>query len=81
MLSLVAQTDGYIRIKKRQKCKFCVIRNGGMGHEFALELLLVGIKVLNHPKIIKYILYFKTVSLTNMYSMCPLLLSNRKMYT
>ena len=56
----------------------CGIRNGGMGHEFALELLLVGIKVLNHPKIIKYILYFKTVSLTNMYSMCPLLPSNRK---
>ena len=34
-----------------------------MGHELGLKFLLVGIKVLNHPKIIKYILYFKTVSL------------------
>ena len=57
---------------------YCGIRNGGMGHEFALELILVGIKVLNHPKLIEYILYFKTVSLKNMYHMCPLLPSNRK---
>ena len=49
-----------------------------MGHELALKLLLVGIKVLNHPKIIKYILYFKTVSFHNMYQMCILLLSNSK---
>ena len=56
----------------------CGIRNGGMGHEFALKLLLVGIQVLNCPNIFKYTLYFKTVSLTNMYSMCPLLPSNRK---
>ena len=34
-----------------------------MGHELALKYLLVGIKVLNHPKIIEYILYFKTASL------------------
>ena len=27
----------------------CGIRKGGMGHEFAIELLLVGIIVLNHP--------------------------------
>ena len=33
---------GTFIIKKRQKCKI-VVRNGGMGHEFALELLLVGI--------------------------------------
>ena len=38
----------------------CSIRNGGRGHEFALKLWTVGIKVLNHPWIIKYILYFKT---------------------
>ena len=30
----------------------CGIRNGGMGHEFALELLLIGILVLNHPKLL-----------------------------
>ena len=34
-----------------------------MGHKLALNFLLVGIKVLNQPKINKYILYFKTVSL------------------
>ena len=56
----------------------CGIRNGDMGHDIALELLLVGISVLNHTKVIKYILYFQTASLTNMYSMCPLLPSNRK---
>ena len=56
----------------------CGIRNGGMSHEFALELLFFGIGVLNHPKIIKYILYFKKVSVTNMYYMWPLLPSNRK---
>ena len=44
-----------------------------MGHEFALKLMLVGIKVLNHPKIIKHIQYLKTVSLKNMYPMCPML--------
>ena len=33
-----------------------------MGHELALNFLLVGIKVLNHPKTIEYILHFKTVS-------------------
>ena len=60
------------------KIQNCGIRNGGMGHEFALELFLVGIKVLNHPKILKYILYYKTVSLKIMYQMCPLLPSNRK---
>ena len=49
-----------------------------MGHEFALELLLVIMIVLNHPKIIEYILYFKTVSLKTMYTMCHLLPSNRK---
>ena len=38
-----------------------------MGHELALNFLLVGIKVLIHPKIIEYILYFKTVSSKNMY--------------
>ena len=53
----------------------CEIRKGGMGHEFALELLLVGIKVLNLHQIIKYILYFKTESLKTMYTMCPLLSS------
>ena len=50
-----------------------------MGHELALELLLVGLKVLNYPKIIKYILYFKTVSLKTMFTMCPLLPSQRKL--
>ena len=30
-------------------------------------ILLAGIYVLNHPKIIEYILYFKTVSLKNLY--------------
>ena len=54
------------------------IRKGGMGHEFALELLLVGIKVFNHPKIIRYILYFKTVLFKTIYTMCPMLPSNRK---
>ena len=49
-----------------------------MGHELALKLLLVGIKVLNHTKIIKYILYFKTVYFHNMYQMCPLLPGNSK---
>ena len=49
-----------------------------MGHELAFNFLLVDIKVLNHPKIIKYILNFKTVSLKNMYQMCPLLPSNSK---
>ena len=49
-----------------------------MGHELALKLLLVGIKNLNHPKIIKYILFFKTVSFHNMYQMRPLLPSNSK---
>ena len=29
------------------------MKKGGMGHEFALELFLVGIKVFNHPKIIR----------------------------
>ena len=52
-----------------------------MGHELALKLLLVGIKVLNQSKIIKYILYFKTVSFHNMYLMCPLLPSNSKIQT
>ena len=37
----------------------------GMGHELALLFMLVGIKVLNYPKSIKYILYFKTLSLKN----------------
>ena len=41
----------------------CGIRNGGRGHESTLKLSLVGIKVLNHPCIIKYILYFKTITL------------------
>ena len=50
----------------------------GMDREFALKLFLVGINVLIHPKIIKYILYFRTVSLRIMYHMCPLLPSNRK---
>ena len=59
----------------------CGIRNGGMGLEFDLKLLLVGIQVLYHPKSIKYILYLKIVSFTNMYSMCPLLPSNRKIKT
>ena len=49
-----------------------------MGNELAHKLLLVGIKVLNHPKIIKYILFFKTVSFHNMYQMFPLLPSNSK---
>ena len=58
--------------------KNCSFGNRGMSHELALKLLLVGIKVLNHPKNIKYILYFKTVSFHNMYQMCPLLPSNSK---
>ena len=41
-----------------------------MGHELALKFLLVGIKVLNHSKIIKYILYFKTVSLKKTRVIC-----------
>ena len=44
-----------------------------MGHELALKFLLVDIKVLNHPIIIRYILYLNTVALKNMYQMCPLL--------
>ena len=48
-----------------------------MGLELALKFLLVGIKHLNNPKSIKYILYFKTVSL-KMYQMCPLLPSKSK---
>ena len=56
----------------------CGIRNGGMGHGLALELFLVGIKVLNHSKLNEYILYFKTVNLKIMYHMCPLLPGNRK---
>ena len=55
----------------------CGIRNGGMGHEFALDFFLVVIKVLSHPKLIEYVLYCKTVSLKIMYHMCPLLPSNR----
>ena len=55
----------------------CGIRNGGMGHEFDIALFLVGIKVVNHPRIIKYILFFKAVSLKIVYRMCPLLPSNR----
>ena len=51
-------------------------RHRGKGHELALKLSLVGIKVLNHPKIIKYIMKFKTVSVHNMYQTCPLLPSN-----
>ena len=43
-----------------------------MGHELALIFLLVGIKV------IKFILYFKKISLKNMYQICPLLPSNSK---
>ena len=49
-----------------------------MDHELALKFLLVGIKVLNYPKIIKYNLYFKRVSLKSMYQMYPLLPSNSK---
>ena len=41
----------------------CGIRNGGMCNELAHKLSSVGIKGLNHHTIIKYILYFKTVSL------------------
>ena len=59
----------------------CGIRNGGMGHEFALKLLFASILVLNYPKTIEYILFFKTVSLKNMYHICPLLPSNRKILT
>ena len=33
---------GTFSIEKQQKCKIVESRNGGMGHEFALELLLVG---------------------------------------
>ena len=54
------------------------IRNGGMGLELALELSLVGIKVLNHPKIITYVIYFKTVALKNIYQMCTMLPSNKQ---
>ena len=43
-----------------------------MGYELALKFLLVGVKVLNYPKIIKCILYSNTVSLKSMYQMCPL---------
>ena len=64
-------------MKKRQKCKI-VESEKGYGHDFALKLLMIGIKVLNRNKIIKYILYFKSVSLKTMYTMCPLLPSNRK---
>ena len=53
---------GTFSTKKRQKCKI-VESEMGYGIEFALELLLVRILVLNHSKIIKYVLYFKTVSL------------------
>ena len=49
-----------------------------MGHELALKFLLVGIKVLNHPKIIKNILYFKTVSLKEHVSNVSLVASNSK---
>ena len=49
-----------------------------MGHELALIFFCWLVLVLNHPKIIKYILYLKTVSLKNMYQMCPLLPSNSK---
>ena len=34
---------GTITIKNRKKLQNCGIRNGGMGHEFAREILLVGI--------------------------------------
>ena len=40
-----------------------------MGHELALKCVLVGIKVLNYPKNIEYILYFNAVSLKSMYQM------------
>ena len=53
------------------------IRNGGMGLELAIELSLVGMKVLNHPKIITYIIYLKQY-LKNIDQMCTMLPSNRK---
>ena len=55
-----------MKVTKREKAtkmQNCVIRNGGRGHELALKLSLVGIKLLNSPLIIKYILYLKTISL------------------
>ena len=52
-----------------------------MGHELAPIFLLVGIKNSNYTKIMKYILYFKTVALKNMYQMGPSLPSNSKIQT
>ena len=48
----------------------CGIRNGGLGHELALKILSAGIKVLNYPKIIKDILYFKMISLKKAHIKC-----------
>ena len=50
----------------------CGIRNGGRGHEMALKLSTVGIKVLNHPYIIIYTLYFKNHLLKKHVSNVPL---------
>ena len=49
-----------------------------MGHELALKFLLVGIKVLDHPKIIKYNIYFKMVSFKSTYQTYQLLPNNSK---
>ena len=49
-----------------------------MGHALALYFLLVGIKVLNYPKIINYFLYFKTVSLKTCLKRVPCCLATVK---
>ena len=49
-----------------------------MDLELALKFLLVGIKVLNYPKSIKYILYFKTVSLKKCIKCVPCCLATVK---
>ena len=55
------------------------IRNEDMDHELALKLPLVSIQILNHPKIIKYILYFKIIPLKSTYRRFPSLLSSRRL--
>ena len=48
-----------------------------MGHELPLKFLLVGIKILDHPKLLN-ILYVLENICKNMYQMCLLLPSNSK---
>ena len=72
------QIDRYVKREKATKMQYCGIRNGGWGHELALKLSLVGIKVSNYPLIIKYILYFEISLKKSTYQMYPLLPSNRR---